>query len=218
MKISASILTADFGNLADEVHRVEKAGVEMLHVDVMDGVFVPNISIGLPVLACLRKLTNMHLDVHLMIHEPERYIEKFVKAGADTLTFHAEATNHANRVIQHIKSFGIKAGLAFNPSTPLETLEWVMDDVDMVLQMTVNPGFGGQQYISSMTEKIKKIKEITGKSDHAIEIQVDGGINADTIAEAYKAGAGIAVVGAALFNSPDLEGSLADIRKSTRQV
>lgn len=212
MKISASILTADFARLESEVQRVEQAGVEMLHVDVMDGIFVPNISIGLPVLECLRKLTDMHLDVHLMIDKPERYIERFAWAGADTITFHVEATDHVNRVIQSIKDFGIRAGVALNPGTGAESLEWLVNDADMILQMTVNPGFGGQKYISGMTDKIKRIREIAVKRGADVDIQVDGGINVHTIGAVHEAGADIAVVGAALFGSDDMEKAVSDIR------
>ena len=204
IKISASILNCDFSKLGEEISRLENAGVDMLHIDIMDGMFVPNITFGPAIVSSIRKCTKLPLDVHLMIEKPERYIEEFAKAGSDILTVHAEASIHLNRTIEQIKYFGIKAGVSLNPSSSLSMVEWILEDVDQILQMTVNPGFGGQSYIESMTNKILNLKEMAIKSGREIDIEVDGGINLQTVSKVVSAGANIIVAGAALFNADDM--------------
>ncbi|MEI6602542.1 MAG: ribulose-phosphate 3-epimerase [Clostridia bacterium] len=213
IKISASILNCDFSKLGEEIARLEAAGVDMIHVDVMDGMFVPNITIGPCVVSAIRKCTKLPLDVHLMINQPERYIEEFVKAGADILTIHAEASTHLHRTLQLIKSFGIKTGVSLNPATPLANIEWILEDVDQILQMTVNPGFGGQQFIQSMVKKILTLKEMAIISAREIDIEVDGGINGKTIHEVVSAGANVIVAGAALFQADDMKAAVAELRR-----
>jgi len=213
IKISASILNCDFSKLGEEIARLEAAGVDMIHVDVMDGMFVPNITIGPCVVSAIRKCTKLPLDVHLMINQPERYVEEFVKAGADILTIHAEASTHLHRTLQLIKSFGIKTGVSLNPATPLANIEWILEDVDQILQMTVNPGFGGQQFIQSMVKKILTLKEMAIISAREIDIEVDGGINGTTIHEVVSAGANVIVAGAALFQADDMKAAVAELRR-----
>lgn len=203
IKIAPSILSADFTRLGEEVKKVEAGGAEILHIDVMDGHFVPNITIGPPVVKALRKVSNMKFDVHLMIERPELYIEEFAKAGADIITVHAEASIHMHRLIQQIKSMGIKAGLALNPATPIDALTYVLQDLDMVLLMTVNPGFGGQQFIQGVLPKIVALSSIINQVNPKCLIEVDGGINTDTISLVARAGADIMVAGAAVFTKPD---------------
>ncbi|MFA6809241.1 MAG: ribulose-phosphate 3-epimerase, partial [Eubacteriales bacterium] len=195
IKVAPSILSADFANLRDSVSKVEDAGVEILHIDVMDGHFVPNITIGTPVVRSLRKVSKMTFDVHLMIENPERYIEDFVKAGADHITVHIEATKHIHRLIQQIKSFGISVGVALNPATSLETLTYIVQELDMVLLMSVNPGFGGQKFIYSVLPKIVALSTVLNEVNPECKIEVDGGINLDTVALVSSAGAEIVVAG-----------------------
>ena len=200
IKISPSILSADFTRLADQVHEAEEAGVDYIHVDVMDGHFVPNITIGPLVVKALRPITKLPLDVHLMIENPEFYIEDFSKAGADIITVHQEATPHLHRTIQQIHDLGIKAGVSINPSTSVRTLDEIICDVDLILVMSVNPGFGGQSYIHSCTNKIRKVREMLDERGFSADLEVDGGVNVDTVNEVISAGANAFVAGSAIFN------------------
>ncbi len=202
-KIAPSILSADFAKLGEEVKAVEKAGADYIHVDVMDGHFVPNITIGPLVVEGVKKETALPLDVHLMIENPDMYINDFAKAGADIITVHVEAVNHLHRSIQLIRDAGCKAGVSLNPATPLETIEYVLEDIDMVLIMSVNPGFGGQKFIRSTLPKIKKLREMINEKGLNVDIEVDGGVNASTIADVSAAGANIFVAGSAVFNKED---------------
>ena len=200
IKISPSILSADFTRLADQVREAEEAGVDYIHVDVMDGHFVPNITIGPLVVKALRPITKLPLDVHLMIENPEFYIEDFSKAGADIITVHQEATPHLHRTIQQIHDLGIKAGVSINPSTSVRTLDEIISDVDLILVMSVNPGFGGQSYIHSCTNKIRKVREMLDDRGVSADLEVDGGVNVDTVNEVISAGANAFVAGSAIFN------------------
>ena len=200
IKISPSILSADFTRLADQVREAEEAGVDYIHVDVMDGHFVPNITIGPLVVKALRPITKLPLDVHLMIENPEFYLEDFSKAGADIITVHQEATPHLHRTIQQIHDLGIKAGVSINPSTSVRTLDEIICDVDLILVMSVNPGFGGQSYIHSCTNKIRKVREMLDDRGVSADLEVDGGVNVDTVNEVISAGANAFVAGSAIFN------------------
>lgn len=193
--VAPSLLAADFSKLREEIQEVESYGAEYLHLDVMDGNFVPNISFGAPVISSIRKHSNLVFDVHLMVENPDRFIKDMVDAGADVITVHAEATKHLNRTIQLIKSYGKKVGVALNPSTPLDVIKYNLKDIDMVLIMTVNPGFGGQAFIERMLQKIRDLRSI----DPNIDIQVDGGINDKTSKLVKEAGANILVAGSYLF-------------------
>jgi ribulose-phosphate 3-epimerase len=201
LKIAPSILSADFAALADDIARVEGGGADQLHVDVMDGRFVPNLTIGPVVVEAIRKRTRLPLDVHLMIVEPERYVGDFVHAGADAVTVHAEACPHLQRVLTQIREAGARAGVALNPSTPPEVLAYVLDDLDLVLVMSVNPGFGGQKFIPSAYQKIRRLREIFGA--RTIEISVDGGVKVEHAKPLKEAGADVLVAGSAIFGAPD---------------
>lgn len=214
IKIAPSMLSADFSKLEEEIKKVEDAGCEYLHIDVMDGSFVPNISFGSVVMKSIRNKTNMIFDVHLMIDEPIRYIKDFVDAGADIIVVHQEATKHLHRTIMAIKEFGIKVGVSLNPATPISTLENILEDLDMVLIMSVNPGFGGQKFIESSVEKIKKLKEIITEKGLNIDIEVDGGITKDNVKKVVDAGANIIVAGSAIFGKEDIKKAVFEIREN----
>ena len=188
VRIAPSILSADFGRLAEEVRAAEAAGADWIHVDVMDGRFVPNITIGPLVVEAVRKVTKLPIDTHLMIVEPERYVEAFAKAGADWVSVHAEVSPHLHRTLQAIRAAGAHPAVALNPSTPLSAVEYVLDDCEMVLVMTVNPGFGGQSYIDACTEKVRRLREMADARGLALEIEVDGGVKAETVGRVARAG------------------------------
>jgi ribulose-phosphate 3-epimerase len=202
-EIAPSILAADFANLGGAVRAVEGAGVRLLHVDVMDGHFVPNISIGVPVVASLRKATQLLLDVHLMIENPERFVEAFAKAGANTLLVHQEATAHLDRVLAMIREQGCKAGVVINPATPVSTLSEVLAQVDQVLVMSVNPGYGGQKFIPYSLDKIRQLRDLRTRNHYNYKIEVDGGVVAENTAELVRAGTDILVAGTSVFHEKD---------------
>ncbi|HEY8485238.1 MAG TPA: ribulose-phosphate 3-epimerase [Longimicrobiales bacterium] len=216
VKIAPSILSADFARLADEVAEAEAAGADWIHVDVMDGRFVPNITVGMPVVAALRRATTLPLDVHLMIENPERYVEAFADAGADVLTVHQEASPHLHRTLERIRELGVRPGVSINPGTPVSVLEEVLPYVDLVLVMTVNPGLGGQRYIPTSTAKVARVRqELDRRNLWGVELEVDGGIGPDTAGEVVRAGATVLVAGAAIFNG---EGSVAANLEALRRA
>ena len=211
--LAPSILSADFSRLGEELALVEECGVTMLHIDVMDGMYVPSITLGFPVIESIRKNSNMIFDVHLMIKEPERYLERFAQCGADIITVHAEACLHLHRTLQHIRQLGKKCGVALNPATPLSALDYVLEDLDMVLLMTVNPGFGGQKYIESCTRKIRELRGWITERGLNIDIEVDGGIKLDNVGKVLDAGANVIVAGSAVFGG-DVEQNVKDFLKA----
>lgn len=216
-KIAPSILSADFSRLGDEVRAVEAAGADYIHVDVMDGQFVPNITIGPLVVEAARKVTRLPLDVHLMIADPDRYIPDFAAAGADIIVVHAEACPHLHRTIQLIKSLGKRAGVSLNPATPLNVLEYVMGELDLVLLMTVNPGFGGQSFIEACIPKIQALRGMLDKRGLETELEVDGGVKTDNIARIAHAGADVFVAGSAVFGSTDYVATIAELKRRAKE-
>ena len=218
IKIAPSILSADFSRLGEEIQAVDRAGADYIHVDVMDGHFVPNITIGPPVVAALRKITAKPLDVHLMIANPDSYIPDFARAGADIITIHQEAVVHLHRTVQLIKSLGKKAGVSLNPATPVATLDVILDELDLVLVMSVNPGFGGQELIPSAIGKIRDLRQRIASRGLATEVQVDGGIKIDNIGLVAAAGADVLVAGSAIFNTPDYAATIHALREKAVSV
>lgn len=218
IKIAPSILSADFSRLAEEIGAVERAGADWIHVDVMDGHFVPNITLGPPIVKALRPVTGLPLDVHLMIEEPDRYIEAFASAGADYITVHAEACPHLHRTLHLIRECGAKPGVVLNPATPLSAIEWVLTEVELVLLMTVNPGFGGQKFIPFTLDKIRELRRmLADKGLQEVLIEVDGGINKETAGLVTGAGADVLVAGNAVFGAADRANALAELRRLGEQ-
>ena len=218
IKIAPSILSADFARLGEEVRAVEAAGADYLHIDVMDGHFVPNITIGPPVVAALRQVTELPLDVHLMIENPDRYIPEFAAAGADIITVHQEASVHLHRTVQLIRSLGKKAGVSLNPATPASLLEVILEELDLVLVMTVNPGFGGQGFIPACLPKIEALRREIERRRLPVELEVDGGVKVDNIRRIAAAGAGVFVAGSAVFGTPDYAATIAALRRQAVSV
>jgi ribulose-phosphate 3-epimerase len=215
IKVAPSILSADFAKLGDEIKDVEAGGADYIHVDVMDGHFVPNITIGPLIVNAVRPVTDLPLDVHLMIENPDQYIPLFAEAGADIISVHVETCQHLHRTVHMIKDAGVKAGVVLNPATPVESVRHIIQDVDLVLLMTVNPGFGGQTFIHEVLPKIREVKEMVDKLDKDIEIEVDGGVNAQTAELCIEAGANVLVAGSAVYGNADRQKAIESIR-STR--
>lgn len=212
IKVAPSILSADFAELGTEVQRVDQAGADYIHIDVMDGTFVPNITLGSPVVKALRKVTKKPFDVHLMVEHPENQIAAFADAGANIISFHIEAAKHSHRLVQQIQSYGVKAAAVLNPGTSLASIEEILGDLDMVLLMTVNPGFGGQKFIASQLEKIRRLRQTIDEMQYSCDIEVDGGINSVTSKQVREAGANVLVAGSAVYGAADMKKAIADIR------
>lgn len=210
-RISPSILSANFVRLEEEIKAVENAGAHMLHIDVMDGHFVPNLTIGPPVVESIRKITKLPLDVHLMITNPDRFLDDFIKAGADILTVHCEASIHLHRTVQTIKEKGVKAGVSINPGTPVCSLDSILQDADLILLMSVNPGFGGQKFITATLAKLRQLRKTISEAGLSAVIEVDGGVKPDNAKEIAEAGADILVMGSAFFSSPDYKKTMEDL-------
>lgn len=216
--ISPSILSADFARLAEAVQMVEAAGADWIHVDVMDGHFVPNLTVGPPMVEALRRVTSLPLDVHLMMTNPDDFIPEFVDAGADLLTVHVEACPHLHRTVQSIKERQVKAGVSLNPATSVTTLEEILGEVDLVLVMSVNPGFGGQQFISSSLDKIRRIRTMMNNSRSSAHLEVDGGVNLTNVASVIQAGANVLVAGSAIFGSKNIPETIRQMRTAAQTV
>lgn len=217
-KIAPSILSADFGRLAEAVQLLERAGSDLIHVDVMDGCFVPNITIGQPVVAALRKATTLPLDVHLMIEQPDRHLAGFAEAGADVITVHVESTTHVHRTLQAIRALGKRVGIALNPGSALEPLPWLLDEVDMILVMSVNPGFGGQRFIANSLARIAAVREMVARAGRAIDIEVDGGVVLENAAAIAKAGANVLVSGTGIVAQADPARAIAEMRARAEEA
>ena len=218
IKIAPSILSADFGRLAEEIRAVEAAGADLIHIDVMDGHFVPNLTIGPLVVEAIRPVTNLPFDVHLMIENPDAYLEAFAKAGADWLSVHVESTPHLHRTVSRIKELGKRAGVVLNPATPLESLDYLLEEIDYVLIMSVNPGFGGQKFIPSALRKVRELKEMIRARGLEIPIEIDGGVNLTTVAEVVRAGAEILVAGSAIFGTEDYRATIKAFRQKITEA
>lgn len=217
--VAPSILSADFSRLGEEVHRAEAASADWIHVDVMDGHFVPNLTIGAPVVKCLRGTTRLPLDVHLMISDPDRYLSDFAEAGSDYITVHQEACTHLQRTLSHIRTLGKKAGVALNPATPEDTLKYVLNDLDLVLVMSVNPGFGGQKFLKEVLPKIAAIRKMLDDAGNTqAKISVDGGINAETARLVAASGASVVVAGNAVYGAPDIDKAIAALKEAGRSA
>lgn len=218
IKIAPSILSADFGRLAEEIRAVEAAGADLIHIDVMDGHFVPNLTLGPLVVEAIRPVTNLPFDVHLMIENPDAYLEAFAKAGADWLSVHVESTPHLHRTVSRIKEIGKRAGVVLNPATPLESLDYLLEEIDYVLIMSVNPGFGGQKFIPSALRKVRTLKEMLRARGLEIPIEIDGGVNLTTVAEVVRAGAEILVAGSAIFGTEDYRATIKAFRQKITEA
>lgn len=216
VKIAPSILSADFANLGRDIEAIEKYGAHVVHFDVMDGKYVPNISFGVPIMKSIKGLTKLPFDVHLMIEEPSKYIEDFAKAGADIITFHYEAETHLDRTINYIKSFGVKAGIALNPGTPVSLIKDLIPSLDMVLIMSVNPGFGGQKYIYYASDKIRELKKLKDELNKDLIIEVDGGVGKNNIKDIANCGVDLVVAGSAVFKDGKIEENLKVLREALR--
>jgi len=217
-KIAPSILSADFAKLGEEIKAVEKAGADYIHIDVMDGHFVPNITVGPMIVEAARRATDLPLDVHLMIENPEVYIDDFVKAGGDLITVHVETVTHLHRLLGVIRDAGVKAGAALNPATPLSSIEFVLENLDMALLMTVNPGFAAQSFITEVLPKVRELKRMVAQKGIEVDIEVDGGINVENIGQAAQAGANVFVAGNAIFGSRDYSKTISMMRKSIGSI
>lgn len=213
VRLAPSILSADFSNLGEDIKKIDKYGADVIHIDVMDGMFVPNISFGIPIMKSIRNITKLPFDVHLMIEDPSRYVENFAKNGADIITVHCEADKHLDRTINYIKSFGVKAGVALNPATPVESIKHLIGIVDMVLIMSVNPGFGGQKYIEYCSDKIREVKKLAEEFNKDLLIEVDGGVGVKNIKKIVECGANVIVAGSAVFKNGDIEKNIKEIKE-----
>jgi ribulose-phosphate 3-epimerase len=218
IKIAPSILSSDFSRLGEEITKLDKCGADLVHIDVMDGHYVPNITMGPPIVKSIRQYTKLPFDVHLMIENPDNYIDAFADAGADIISVHVEACTHLHRTLQRIRQKGIKAAVALNPATSLSTIDWILEDIDMVLLMTVNPGFGGQKFIEEMTEKIRCLRKLCSSKGLKTDIEIDGGIGLNNIQKTTEAGANVIVAGSSVFSAPDMAGIIAELKEKAYKI